>query len=336
MILRCLLILCAAAAVAACSGNGCRVPAEQMPPLLSQTLCVNMADPAQPAAGTIPYDINEAFWSDGAEKWRYLSLPAGARIDIAGDGDFRLPAGSVLIKNFRLQGRFIETRLFMRKIDGGWQGYSYQWNDTQTDAQLLSHADEISIGGQVWHYPGRDECMQCHTEAAGFSLGLEVAQLNKDDSHARRGGWLSGTGNQIDRLRALGLLADVPEPSVRDLKLVSSRDFAQDLNRRARAYLHSNCSQCHRPGGGTDSNMDLRAATPLADMHVCDTRPQLGELGIPDARLLAPGDYARSVIWSRMKHQDNNRMPLPRFSKVPDAEGVRLIEEWIGSLPGCG
>jgi uncharacterized repeat protein (TIGR03806 family) len=335
MILRCLLILCAAASLAACGEKGC-VASAQMPSLLSQTLCVNMADPTRPATGTVPYDINEPFWSDGAEKWRYLSLPGGARIDIASDGDFQFPVGSVLIKNFRLQGRFIETRLFMRQHDGGWQGYSYQWNDAQTEAQLLTHADEVNIGGQIWHYPGRDECMQCHTEAAGFSLGLEVAQLNKDDSDDRRGGWLTKTGNQIDRLRALGLLADTPEPAVRELKLASSRDPTQDLNRRARAYLHSNCAQCHRPGGGTDSDMDLRAATPLADMHVCDARPQLGELGILDARLLAPGDYARSVIWSRMKHQDNNRMPLPRFSKIPDDAGVRLIEEWIGSLPGCG
>lgn len=333
MILRCLLVLFIAAVSACGHRGGCNPASIDATPLLSATGCVNMADPARPAAGTLPYDINEPFWSDGAEKQRFLSLPRGGWVDIADDGDFIFPAGTVLIKNFRLDGHFFETRLFARVGAGtgadAWRGYSYLWNDAGTEAHLLPNAAEVPIAGQLWHFPSREECLQCHTEAAGFSLGLELAQLNRDYSHA------GSPVNQLDYLRALGVLADIP-PGLRRLQLASSRDPARDLNDRARAWLHGNCAHCHRPGGGTESTLDLRAGTAFADMNLCDARPLLGELGLPDARLLAPGDTARSVLWSRIHRQDNSHMPPWFFNKVIDAHGVRLIEEWIQSLPECG
>src|SRR5687768_12111798 len=99
MSLRFLSILCATAAVAACGSEdaGCNIDTfsregavfatkeRTPPPLLSATACVNMSDPAQGVPGTIPYDINEPFWSDGAEKQRYMALPDNARIEIAMD-----------------------------------------------------------------------------------------------------------------------------------------------------------------------------------------------------------------------------------------------------------
>jgi uncharacterized repeat protein (TIGR03806 family) len=344
MSLRFLFILCAAAAVSACGPEGavCNIDGfnrksavvateeRAPPPLLSTTGCVTMSDPGQPVPGTIPYDINEPFWSDGAEKRRYMALPANARIEIDADGDFIFPVGTVLIKHFRLGGQFIETRFLVRKAEA-WKGYNYQWNDTQTEARLLHGAMEQVIGGQPWFFPGgKEHCQKCHTAAAGFSLGLEIAQLNRDYQYP-------GTDkpvNQIDHLQSLGVLGTVPS-ELRHLKLANSRDPARELNARARAYLHSNCSQCHRPAGGTESSLDLRAATPLADMRLCDAPPRLGTLGLPDSRLLAPGDHARSVAWFRMQTLENSRMP-PLFSKAVDAAGVAVIEQWIDTLTRCG
>ena len=86
--------------------------------------------------------------------------------------------------------RRIETRL-LTKQDGQWQGYSYLWNDAQTDADLVAAAgmdrvyevrDPDKSGGsrkQTWHYPSRAECMVCHSRAANWVLGLTEMQMNK-------------------------------------------------------------------------------------------------------------------------------------------------------------
>jgi len=103
---------------------------------------------------------------------------------------------------------------------------------------------------------------------------------------------------------------------------------------RARAYLHTNCSNCHRPGGTGLGEMDLRDGTSLQDMGICNEPPGLGNLGISDARLLAPGQPAKSIIPVRMQALDFSRMP-PLGSIIPDEQGIALINDWIASLTAC-
>ena len=59
-------------------------------------------DPAaqQPAPGVIPYDINSALFSDYAEKFRFIKLPAGSSAVYKSDGVFDLPVGTVIAKTF--------------------------------------------------------------------------------------------------------------------------------------------------------------------------------------------------------------------------------------------
>jgi hypothetical protein len=77
--------------------------------------------------------------------------------------------------------------------------------------------------------------------------------------------------------------------------------------------------------------MDLRHDTPLSATEACDVVPTLGDLGIPDARIIAPGDSARSELLSRMSRRDAFGMP-PLASNLADTEGVALISAWIDSL----
>ena len=120
-------------------------PPPPFPGRLSDTGCFDPDDPKQPAAGLIPYDVNEPLWSDGAAKERWLALPDGARMHVNPDGDFALPIGSVLVKSFSLADQLVETRLFVRHEDGGWAGYSYEWNDAQTEALLLPGSKERQV-----------------------------------------------------------------------------------------------------------------------------------------------------------------------------------------------
>src|SRR5262249_6088420 len=128
------------------------------------------------------------------------------------------PDGTVLVKTFFLgrrpddpaARRRIETRLLTRQ-DGQWAGYSYLWNDEQTDAELLPAAgldraydvpDPQAPGGrrkQTGQYPSRAECMVCHSRAANWVLGLTELQMNKVHDY-------SGVAdNQLRTLEHLGV-----------------------------------------------------------------------------------------------------------------------------------
>jgi uncharacterized repeat protein (TIGR03806 family) len=297
---------------------------------LSETGCVNPADPRQPASGMIGYDVNAPLWSDGAGKLRFLGLPAGARIGVGADQDWSFPVGTVLMKHFHLFNKLIETRLFMRHPDGEWGGYSYEWNADQTDAQLLTTSKDVDIGGQSWHFPSGGECMRCHTGEAGRALGPETSQMNRAFLYQPG----NVTANQIAAYQHFGLFSNPPGDPAALPRLAAPGDTGAPLEQRARAYLHTNCSGCHRPGGSTQSVMDLRHDTPLAAANVCNTSPRNGDLGIAGARLLLPGDPGRSLIAVRMRALDGNRMP-PLSTSVVDAEGVTLIDNWIASISAC-
>lgn len=169
----------------------------------------------QPAL--VPYSVNAPLWSDGAHKERWLALPgADSKIDFTTWRGWNFPDETVLVKSFALEleegnpasRRWIETR-FLTKQQGEWFGYSYLWNDEQTEGTLVEAKGldkEFSIRGrdgarvQKWRYPSRQECMVCHSRAANFVLGLTELQMNRDHDH---GGVKC---NQLEVLERLGML----------------------------------------------------------------------------------------------------------------------------------
>ena len=219
----------------------------------------------------------------------------------------------------------------MRHPDGVWAGYTYEWNATATQALRVRGGKVANINGQMWTFPSEGECLQCHTAAAGFSLGLETAQLNGDLTYTATG----RTANQLTTLDSIGVFTS-PLPASVDVlpRLIDPDDTTATLDERARAYLHTNCAQCHRENGPTPSNIDLRYTTTLNMTNACETTPQNGDLGIGNARIIATGDSARSVLVARMNRRDVNGMP-PLASHIVDADGVMLINDWIDNLTTC-
>lgn len=300
---------------------------DDVPPTLAETGCFGPG--GQPRPGLIPYEIQAPFWSDGATKRRWLALPDDTTIDIARDGDLELPIGSVLAKEFTRDDLRVETRLFVRHDDGAWAGYSYRWDETQTDATLIPASAGLTLvpwGEGDWYYPRRNECSFCHSAAAGRSLGLEIAQLDRrvtlvDDREV----------DQLPYFEALGLFTtDLPV----DVTPLPDPFGAEPLDERARAWLHTNCAMCHRPGGGGQGDIDMRFTTPLANTNLCGVAPELGDLDIADALRIAPGEPERSVLLARIRTTSTPRMPpIPRT--VVDDDGAALIADWIASLPDC-
>lgn len=173
------------------------------PDKLSKTGCVDPTNPKMLAGGVIPYSVNAALWSDGAQKERAFALPDGTRIGVSADGDLDFPIGTVAMKTFMLEGKRVETRLLVRHDDGGWAGYSYEWDDAESDATLLATGKAKTVGPHRWYYPSRSECLRCHTESAGRTLGLELGQLNGDFTYAST----NRISNQLKTLDHLGLFA---------------------------------------------------------------------------------------------------------------------------------
>lgn len=296
---------------------------------LSDSGCVDSSNPQLPASGMIPYNVQNAFWADGAAKERYLSLPNDTVIKVSNSGDFDFPVGSVLMKHFKLGNKWIETRLFAHG-ELGWQGFSYEWLDDQSDAILLTDAKDKITSGINWHFPSAGQCLNCHTEAAGFTLGTEALQLNGNFTYAASG----RTANQLVTFEHLGLFANGLTTPHKTDKLFALNNTQASLSQRARSYLHSNCSHCHQPGGPTPVNIDLRYTTALADTHTCNITPTAGDLGITNARILAPTEPSRSVLLKRMQASDNTQMP-PLGHSVIDTEAVQVISAWISNLSQC-
>jgi uncharacterized repeat protein (TIGR03806 family) len=300
---------------------------------LVNTGCVNASDPTQPASGLIPYGINASFWSDGAAKERFIGLPNGQNIEVQSDGDWNFPSGSVLVKNFRVANQLVETRLLMRHPDDGtWSGYTYEWNAQQTAAtRLEGGAVRTLANNQQWIFPSEAECLQCHTTAAGRTLGLETAQLNRPFLYPATG----RTANQLTTHTTIQTLSPpLSGPASAQPTMPDPTDTSASLANRARAYLHTNCSQCHRPGSGI-AQIDLRYTTALNATNICNVAPQSGDIGLgSSARLLVPGNATLSIIPARMNRRDANAMP-PLGSNLVDTAGVAVVTQWINSLSGC-
>src|SRR4051812_48114018 len=233
------------------------------PSLLSRTGVFDDVPALRPSAALIPYDLIVPFWSDGAEKSRWVAVPhdrtrGPARIRIASDGAWSFPEGTVFVKHLELRTdesrpetrRRLETRLLVRDRKGGVYGLSYRWSEDQSDAELVpaGRVDVVPIrtasGGRLrnWSYPGPADCRQCHTPAAGGVLGVRAYQLNREFAYP--------SGVTDNQLRAWGRIGLVEPPLAdadiaRASRLARHDDPGRTIEERARSYLDVNCAQCH-------------------------------------------------------------------------------------------
>ncbi|MSP54540.1 MAG: hypothetical protein EXR69_02885 [Myxococcales bacterium] len=301
-----------------------------VPDRLSETGCVDPVDPRSPASGMISYEVNSPLWSDAAEKSRWFAVPDGTQITVNADGAWAFPVGSVVVKQFRNGDTAMETRLLVLHDDGAWAGYSYQWNETGTDATLLVGSSSQVYDTKDWAFPSRAECLRCHTNVAGGLLGLRTEQLNGPHTYDELGG---GTYNQIDALSSMGFFAEgISAAETLTAWPVPSGDAS--ATERGRSYVAANCAFCHLPDGTGGGAMDLRWDTPLTSMGICDVDPISGDLGVVGAKLLDPGSPDTSLLVLRMASVDAHRMP-PLASLVVDDVGLAAVRDWITETESC-
>jgi putative heme-binding domain-containing protein len=333
-------------------------PGGEFPRTLSQSGLFAATRDHVPAAGVVVYRINAEAWSDGARAERLLAIPGDGRIEVDPSGDCRPPDGSVLARTVSLdvfekgapepRPRRVETQILHREA-GSWRPYTYIWDDDQRDAILaaaggasrtLSVPDGQAPGGRralVYRFAARSECVLCHnpwvearTTVFGVQsaspLALGCAQLDRDGPPPDLG------ENQLQRLERSGYFAR-PLPAGRR-PLVDPYDGGATLAARARAYLQVNCAHCHSQHSGGTALIALGADLTLEETRTVGARPFQGTFGIDDARIIAPGEPARSVLFYRMAKMGPGRMPRIGSREI-DARGLRLIADWIAHLPGA-
>ena len=335
----------------AAAPTNCAPPLRVDAPLskLSQTGCMDATDVTKLSPYVLPYEVNSPLWSDSADKSRGMRLPDGGKIHVkdctanpsecdgaADEGKWVFPVGTVMVKNFLFDGKYVETRLFVHFDASTWVGYSYAWNEAQTDAAIVPNArTEVMFATGMrtvdWHYPSRDDCMVCHNDKGGPTLGPETRQMNR----------VVGGKNQIDTWKAMGLfetppgtpyLAAIVTPYAGQLGAPPAGATVDD---RTRSYLHANCGFCHRPDG--DFNViDLRFATAFKDMGICNATPTKGDQGVTGALDLVPGQPMNSIMWLRMHEADPTSGRMPKLaSYVVDTDGLGLLGDWITGIKAC-
>ena len=307
-------------------------PQDVFPKRLSDTGLFTDMRRLTPHPSLIPYSVNAPLWSDGAEKERFLMLPDMQRVRVDEQGEFHFPRGTIFVKTFYFgrpgrgaaKGERLETRLLILG-DGGWAGYTYVWNEAQDEALLIDGRVERPLEPgkptPTWTFPGRADCMSCHTEVAGRVLGFQREQLDRIHDYG-------GTReNQLDALTRVGVFdRAVPRRAWPDWD-----DPQADLGAQVRAYLDSNCANCHRPAGTGNAKIDLRAEVPLEQAHLVNEPPSQGHLGVPGATVLTPGRPEKSLLYLRMQRTDEKGMPNLAHN-TPDTKALERIARWIKSM----
>jgi putative heme-binding domain-containing protein len=322
-----------------------------------------------PAAGVLPFEINQPQWSDFATARRWIALPGTEPIvrhpaDRAIPGSMfqrqhDFPAGTVLAKTLSLETtrgdpasvRHVETQLL--HFDGqAWRAYTYAWNDEQTDAALvpaegaeriIEVRDDAWAGGrrrQRWAFAGRAQCLSCHTPWAQHALAFTPAQLHRDvptpgdesGTPVNQLAWLEEHG-WYRRVDASGApLPPLDETALAEVPRLARRgEGSATPAALARGYLHVQCSHCHRFNGGGAGSFQLLMQLSDAGTGLLDEPARQGTLDLPDARLVVPGVPERSLLYVRMATFGRGRMPH-LASELVDEEALGWIEGWIRGL----
>ena len=316
------------------------------PEKLSETGIFSTTQTLKPEDGVIEYSINSHKWADGMHTRQWIGIPDSGQLELFEQSDWKtgeskgrfvFPTDTVAVKTVSYLSdaqdpnseRHLETQL-LHNTGKEWRAYNYIWNDQQTDATLQEDRgvdrqiviqDLLADGGQRvqnWHHASRSECLLCHIWSSGTVQGFWPPQLNVQ----------MGEKNQLDKLTDLGIFAGtVPQVPA----LAAPTDESASLEARARSYLATNCSTCHRKLGGGTATFTFDIEIPLQESQYIDALPSQGSFGITDARVLAPGLPSRSVLLYRVLKSGRGHMP--QFgSNLVDPTGVRLLHDWIDSM----
>ena len=296
----------------------------------------------QPNKSVFHYQLATSLFSDYTVKDRYISLPNGKALQYTSTGVLNFPDSSIIIKNFAYNNEdhekiMIETRLLVKDpFDQKWKVMDYLWNKDQTDATKHITGAKIPITllneegvviHTVYHVPNTNDCKRCHINNADLTpIGPKARNLNIVADGQNE--------NQLTQWAHNGLLQGLPNspleqlPNWKDIKHFT-------LQQRARAYLDMNCAHCHTKGGdafNTGLFLEYQQTDP-AHLGIFKTPVSAGGGAGGLDYDIVPGDATHSVLAYRMNSTEAGTA-MPELGRtLIHKEGVKLIVDWINSLP---
>jgi hypothetical protein len=283
------------------------------------------------------YTPGVTFWSDGAQKQRYFYLPPSTQIDTSNMDTWKFPVGTRAFKEFRFDGKLVETRIFYKNTDTTWASGTYIWNAEGTAAQLNTSRQPVLLN-DGYEIPTAKDCGKCHHGGADYLLGVEAVSLSLPTTE----------GLTLAQLVEMGVLSDPPNGT--------SIQLPEDETGRAGAalgYLHANCGMpCHSTRGlGEETQLVMRlratefwtapgvtAMNPRASdtdtYHATigqDPRTKSVATKFPGARRITPGSHDQSLVWILSHTRGDYQMP-PLVSHRVDETGTKTLSDWIDAL----
>lgn len=293
------------------------VATDTLPARLSETGLYADIAARQVADDALPYTPRNALWSDGADKQRWLRLPAGSVIDTTDADDWRFPVGATFWKEFALDGVVLETRVLTRTGagDADWAAVAYVW---EGDDAIATPEGATDVAGTAHDVPDAASCFGCHGGRKSRVLGVSAVQLPEVG--------VDGVG--LEDLRGTWLDASV-----------EAVDPPGDTTAQAAlGYLHANCSHCHnqirpdRVGARCyDPENDLDFHLPGTAVASVDDTPAI-QSAVDHG--IKRGDADASEIIHRMSARGDlfgAGMP-PLGTEVVDDEGIAALRAWIDTL----
>jgi hypothetical protein len=267
-------------------------------------------------------------WADGADKDRYIYVPACATIDTKDMDHWEFPVGTRLWKHFNVGEKLVETRMLHRFGSGAgdWLFATYGWdaskpNDPSAAVAVLHGLPNAN--GTLHDIPDPSACPACHGKLPDKPLGFSALQLSHD-----------GVGLTMQKLSDWGWLS---VPARAGFKVPGT-----PVQQAALGYLHANCGGCHNSFGEIPRENPMKLRLLVAQTNYAETDTVLTTIGVPtinaypelhDKPRVDPGAPSNSAIYLRMSDRDKFPMP-PLATKFPDTEGgVAAVSAWISSMP---
>ncbi|MFO1254199.1 MAG: SO2930 family diheme c-type cytochrome [Sphingomonadaceae bacterium] len=311
-----------AARPAAAPVNDAAVTAPGFPQTLGEFHFFGDAAATRPAGGVTPYRLNTPLWSDGAEKTRFVYVPAGQQARSQGDGLLDLPVGSALIKHFAFGGKLVETRVLLHRADG-WVALPYVWNAEQTEARLALAGKRIALvtpAGQAISYgvPNKNQCKDCHNlDNVTMPIGPKAYNLSAQ--------WLTAfaRAGKLDRVPAVARRIPLWEDRAR----VPVADAA-------RGYLDANCAHCHNPRGAASNSglyLGWNVTGPIA-LGVNKRPVAAGRGAGPHEFDIVPGQPDHSILTYRFTSTEGG-VAMPEIGReTRDLEAEKVVGRWIAEM----
>ncbi|MCA9629506.1 MAG: hypothetical protein KC766_17650 [Myxococcales bacterium] len=364
-VLRWLCVAGVAASLLSCSGDdetasepeGVTVPAagEHFASLAEWHLFSDIGQQT-PAPGVEPFQPIAPLYSDYTNKRRFIYVPPGTKIQYSDTGVWTIPVGGALIKTFSYvlderQGvperispdkeRLMETRILFRESETKWvaETYVYDQSGQQAERKVAGATIDVSWVNRAgetltnaYSVPNVNACQTCHGENEAMNAqGLRTRQLNWDHDYG------DVTENQVDHFQKLGW---IDAPAERE-QLVDPFGNGS-VSDRMRSYFDSNCASCHREDGFASSSgmwLDWASTDPetqeATNWGVCKQPTSAGGATCELQFDVVPGKPDESILLCRTASAEAKvRMP-PLATKIPHAEALGLIREWISQLPAA-